>query len=221
MQKVFTAAEQQCILSSSAIAPNTLLWLLWAAKEAAFKIIAKIIQQPAFIHTKFQTSAIEINNQQGQMIVQYEQYAMHIYTVITHNYIHAYGALGDFTTLDALEPVDALDAFNVLDSFDKYADAKLTTNNNLDILTQLNVSARQITTEEQNAANSTPSTIIRMALKNSLAHSLHQQPDELQIVRASANNRMQPPYLLINGAPSTVNLSLSHHGDWIAWAFSI
>jgi phosphopantetheinyl transferase (holo-ACP synthase) len=46
LQRVFTDAERACI--AAAAAPDVMLWALWAAKETAYKIAAKVDLQAVF-----------------------------------------------------------------------------------------------------------------------------------------------------------------------------
>lgn len=51
LQRVFTQAEQCCIVNSSA--KNKLLWSIWAAKEASFKAGKKFLPPLVFAHKAF------------------------------------------------------------------------------------------------------------------------------------------------------------------------
>ena len=55
LQRVFTPKEQETILES--LDPDHTLWLLWAAKESAFKTVSKFLgTPPTFNHGLFQVS---------------------------------------------------------------------------------------------------------------------------------------------------------------------
>ena len=78
LNRVFTQDEQNCILQAAR--PETMLWLFWAAKEAAYKFISHLKGTPVFSHKAFQ---ITFNNKQLQ--AQYDAYGIDLtYDIISY-----------------------------------------------------------------------------------------------------------------------------------------
>lgn len=67
LQRVFTYSEQQAIQKS--LNPNKLLWLLWAAKEAAYKACQKEQLNLVFSHRSFAVTAESVLKLQQAALV--------------------------------------------------------------------------------------------------------------------------------------------------------
>ena len=73
---------------------------------------------------------------------------------------------------------------------------------------------RQLTSGEiERGDPETPSRAVRELLCERLAPRLGVNADELEVRR-----RGRVPFLWLRGKPAAIDLSLSHHGDWLAFA---
>jgi hypothetical protein len=52
VKRVFTAREAELVASSAS--PDTALWMLWAAKEAAYKVARKLAPDVIFAHSRYE-----------------------------------------------------------------------------------------------------------------------------------------------------------------------
>jgi hypothetical protein len=62
---------------------------------------------------------------------------------------------------------------------------------------------------------------VRLESRAHLASELAVAEERLEIVSAGGRTGRVPPAVLLDGLPAAVDLSLSHHGYWIAWALLI
>jgi phosphopantetheinyl transferase len=77
--------------------------------------------------------------------------------------------------------------------------------------------AQQFSTAERSSIKTPQSAQARMALKQALASHQKIETAQIQIIRPSHKGKPQPPYLLIDDQASLIDISLSHHGQWVAW----
>ena len=71
---------------------------------------------------------------------------------------------------------------------------------------------------EREAVHSRASAAVRIGAKADLAETLGLGRDRLEIVCGPGPRGRRPPRVLLDGAPAALDVSLSHHGAWIAWA---
>jgi len=99
MNRVFTAAERERILSAAA--PTLALWRTWAAKETAFKIASKLREGLVFAHQKFEVvpdTAAEPERAIGEAIglwasVHFDDLEIRVRWETARDYIHCVGQL--------------------------------------------------------------------------------------------------------------------------------
>lgn len=200
MQRVFTPQEQAAILEAKD--PETLLWLFWAAKEAAYKAISKIDSPPVFSHKLFEVSL----SPDKYWVVKYQEHIAKCYTHIVENQlVHVICVLYE------------------------------TQQNTLSLKTQCHQNIHKISKQEQlywqdganleNAFSATElesinhpeSAIARCKLKDHIEQQKQWPIDEIEVIRPSKNKKMHPPYLLYQGNKTEIDISLSHHGAYVAW----
>lgn len=202
--RVFTANEKEKISTSSH--PNLLLWMMWAAKETAYKIISKIKDPPVFSHKQFITNINKITFSKDKVTaagqVQYEDYSVALKFKGTEDYIHAKG----FFPKKAAKEEDYLVRSTVK---------------------QLNSSSRKITKwqnyfsiKELKTIHNEESKWVRLHAKKEIAKKLDLEQSRIQIIRPIKGNKTQPPIVLLDNKKSEIDISLSHHGRWLAWSFS-
>lgn len=75
---------------------------------------------------------------------------------------------------------------------------------------------------ELDAAPSTDreSFLVRASLLRHLSGCLERDPRELEIRRLKGNRGLGPPCVYIQGEPSDLDISMSHDGRFVAWAFT-
>lgn len=204
IHRVFCENEQNIICAAAV--PDRALWTLWAAKESAFKIYAKRTPNPAFSHRKFiclPRSAVDFSNKK-QVLLTVDcpgNSSVDIQVTLSKSCIHAcgtasgYGKSAQRWMVHGMERIDQRWAESVTD----------------DGLAQQFSAAERISIQTPQSAQ------VRTALKQALA--AHQKIDtaRMQIIRPSQRSKPQPPYLLIDDRPSPIDISLSHHGQWVAW----
>ena len=98
VERVFSREEKSAISVSKN--PDLTLWMFWAAKETAYKIISKITGPPVFSHKKFKTNfRKQISKSKSKIEVSYDAQKFQIELTTDTNYIHAVGAPAKMGTL--------------------------------------------------------------------------------------------------------------------------
>lgn len=98
VERVCREAERAQLATSAT--PHTLLWSFFAAKEAAFKVVAKLAPPPPFAHRRFVVSA-------DLRSVRYEGRELFLVVEVGERYVHAIASTHEATPLRAVERVDA------------------------------------------------------------------------------------------------------------------
>ena len=204
INRVFCSSEQHII--SAAALPDRALWTLWAAKESAYKIYAKRTSNPAFAHRKFicrppSVGDISSMKQASLKVDCPGDLSVEIQVKLSDSCIHARGSVGGDE-----KPVPHW-MLHGIERIDQRV-AKSMTGEAL---------AQQFSAAERNSIKTPQSAQVRMALKQALA--VHQKIDaaQIQIIRPGLKGKLQPPYLLVDDQASLIDISLSHHGQWVAW----
>jgi phosphopantetheinyl transferase len=63
------------------------------------------------------------------------------------------------------------------------------------------------------------SLFLRECLTQDLARYFHLKSSDININRIKENGELQPPYLFVSGKKSDIDISLSHDGQFVAYAF--
>ncbi len=204
MQRVFTAAEQDCI--NTADNPALTLWIFWAAKESAFKLVSKMCGPPVFSHPKFEVSAFRqtaASSFKAEVVYRNHSFS----TLITHTkgYIHAVG--GNL-------PADAWPQFLMISDVREIAPSVHAAWQNKAVW------HKAFTPAELESIHHATSALVRFFCKKSIAAALKIRTSQLQIIRPVEKKRPQPPFVLCNDRPCNIDISLSHHGSWLGWCFN-
>jgi len=152
--------------------PECLLWSLFAAKEAAYKVIAKM--RPG---TVFSPARFVIGDDARQ--ISYLDTTLHLRIAKGRDFVHA------VVSKDVAQPLSGI---------------------------------RRIPPEAD------PSSSARELLACSLAPRLGYTVEDLVVARdpdSDSWSGMGPPYVVVNGEPLGVDVSLSHHGLFVAFATSL
>jgi len=203
MERVFNEHERKTITSSEN--PDVALWLFWSAKETAFKVISKISEAPVFSHKKFETALLQQHGSKYDLSVTYNETNVCVEASATEEYVHATGfQQGLFARTD----------FKVKWDLHKISAAET------NVWQDNSTWQKYFSEAELQSIHHPNSALIRYHCKISIAKTLHLDTARLQILRQQKNEKSLPPFLLLDEKKSDIDISLSHHGDWLAWCFS-
>ena len=99
LDKIFTANEQLAILTAPN--PNTMVWLLWSMKEAAYKIVNRDTLTRFYSPHKFECSTILSQNSLTEGSVIYNGITYFTESEINHNFVYTIAT----TKISALKKV--------------------------------------------------------------------------------------------------------------------
>lgn len=201
MERVFCPAERRTI--SRASNPERLLWVHWTAKETAFKIISKLAGPPVFVHQRFVCTLTRETQEEISGEVTHDETRIPFRCLLAADYVHSVGVLGDDDGVAIYSDVAATEKTQRLQPVD-------------DDLNRHGFSAL-----ERESIHRRESALVRAYCKRAIAERLQVDLKRLQIVRPQRNHTSLPPYLLLDGKRVDVDVSLSHHGAYLAWAYSL
>ena len=191
LKKILTDTEIEQVRSSSH--PDAALWSFWACKEAAYKVIQKQTSDAASVPRRwsvgFQTP---VNSAVGLQTLKknYRDGAVWV-----PDFDAVYFRLFDFSSY--LHCI-ATNAFGVMDNIMAHVDRM---------------------PDQESSAGVDPSWFVRLNLIRSLAAALHIPEEDLRVIRETKNGVLTPPRLFIAGIPSGIELSISHDGRYVAYAY--
>jgi phosphopantetheinyl transferase (holo-ACP synthase) len=206
--RVYDADERAAI--REAADPDLEVWAHWAAKEAGFKVVSKLLgAPPAFVHRAFKVIWTEVLSGSpvvGAIVrrgaVTYEDLKAHVTVTLHPGGVHAVGfgapdALPDKAPLHPkVEPLDA---------------TARPWSGELEELRQ------RFTPRELDAVYSRHSAAVRLGARAELAGAMGVDERRLEIVCDPGPTSQRPPRVLLDGSPAPADVSLSHDGRWIAW----
>lgn len=194
VERVFTAFERDCIMEAPD--PDRALWRRWAAKEAAYKVVTKLLgSPPVFVHAAF---AVGIDPDGSRGTVAYREFTVpftlhegsdHLHTIA----VHAGGRNKNYRVVAGMEGADASPPLDAL--------------------------RRRFTPAERAFIHGVPSALVRLAARRDMAAALAVSQDDILILAADGPPGRVPPVVRIDGDLGQVDLSLSHDGRYVAWAF--
>jgi phosphopantetheinyl transferase (holo-ACP synthase) len=188
MARVFDLREREWIHASAD--PDRTLWLAWAAKEAAFKVVSKLEgAPPPFSHLRFLVS--ERDGRGG---------------------VVRYGAL-DIPFRE--EPGGGVEHLHVV-AWSPGEDASLEAR--VEALPEGPPPVEVLSDRERPAVYSPMSGWIRVLARADVARRLGIAEDGVEIVCAPGPPGRGIPWLFLHGEQSEWDVSLSHHGRFLAWA---
>ena len=211
LERIFGEEERAAI--AGATDSDLELWQRWAAKETAYKAVSKLRgSPPTFAHRAFVVSWAHSGEQDGSPgrrsgSVLYESTIIHIEAAWDRQTVHVVGWVGDPAHLrwdDMLR--------SRLARLDEPGAAWSGPRTELE---------RRLTPRELEAVYSKASVAVRIAARAAIADALAVDERRLEIVCAPGKPGRRPPHVLVDGEPGTVDVSLSHDGEWIAWAFAL
>lgn len=197
-ERVFTPGERARI--REAAHPDQELWTLWAAKEAAFKVISKLDDRPPV----FRHAAYEVVDPPGTPVSSL-----------------AWGDLRVGLGVDADEHRILVWAWN--GEAPEILVARASVRDALSILVldpdAEEWMAQRFREEERDAVHSLPSALVRLLVRRDAARVLGRGESDLTIVCPPGDTGRRPPFLHESGIVSRhADVSISHDGDQLAWA---
>ena len=198
VQRVFTASEQAGILAAED--PDRALWRRWAAKEAGFKVVSKVLgSPPVFAHTAF---VVDLDADMSGGIVTYREFTV------------------PFTLVEGLDHVHTV-AVHSRDDGPEPSVVVGIESSDTDVRPPLDSLQDRFTLEERAFIRSVPSALVRLAARRDMASSLAVPESDLLILGAEGAPGRVPPVVRVGGVEGLVDLSLSHDGRYVAWAFVV
>lgn len=198
LERVFTREERERIRRSGR--PDLEVWLLWAAKEAAFKVISKLQgEPPVFRHRAFQvtddpgSAVTEVRYGEARLAVEVE-------ADTTRALAWAWnGGMPEILIARATVP-EALRILGLGPVREEWE-------------------AVHLRPEERESIHSLPSALVRLLARRDAARMLGVGERDLTIVCAPGVPGRRPPFVYRGGSlEAALDISLSHHGGELAWA---
>jgi hypothetical protein len=177
----------------------TVLWRLWAAKEAAFKVATKVRgAAPPFVHAAFRVEPVDATP--GFGFVEWEDQRIRVHW---HQEPGRVGVVGwnGIADPEAIEwgwgPDAALDP---------------------EPGSALEPLLERLTERERRPVHSRGSALVRLAARAAAAVALAVEESRVEVVSGEGPKGRTPPHVLLDGEVAPLDVSLSHHGRWLAWA---
>lgn len=214
IRRIFAPEEASRILSATE--PNRLLWLMWAAKEAAFKVVSKEAERaPVFRHASFVTCLEPGGDDEAATAtlvrgtVTYEGAAFPFRGDMNQERIHAVS----WSWSENDEPAKTISTGEAAVGGTAVSLRKGSAG--FDILLQ-----ERFTLRERRSIHGPKAAYARLLARRAVADTLKMDESRLEIVCGPEPTGRTPPRLLLDGQPSLVDVSISHHGSLVAWAFA-
>jgi hypothetical protein len=74
---------------------------------------------------------------------------------------------------------------------------------------------------ERTPVHSRGSALVRLAARAALATALHADEARVAVITREGPKGRMPPVAMLDGRAAPADVSLSHHGRWIAWAIRL
>ena len=226
LRRVCSEREQEDVLSSED--PDRALWIRWAGKEAAFKTVSKALgTPPIFIHSHFEVTVLEptwvestrarshrVSQEKGGENpgdssdppvtrfgeVKYLDFLLPLRIELVGTALHA-------VTWLTSSPVD-IPPFS-------WGSTQMSKNDQ----NWKEVLEPEFSPTEWACISHQASALARIAARRSMASTLNLAEEDLEIGCGPGKPGRRIPLVLFRGREIPVDLSLSHHGRLLAWAF--
>jgi phosphopantetheinyl transferase (holo-ACP synthase) len=214
--RVFDLEEREAIATEGG--SDVELWSRWAAKEAAFKAISKVIGlQPTFLHRTFKVEWAgerEADAGEGARDDPEESvvrrgavlHADHVARVSVRLRPGAVHAVAFCTPNGEAPAVDLHRRVARLDESGSCWAGRLE-----DLM-------GRFSQREAGAVRSLESAAVRLGARQDVARMLGVLEERVEIVCDPGPATRRPPRVLVDGRGAPADVSLSHDGRWIAWA---
>ena len=201
--RVFAPEERAAI--SAASAPAVALWVRWAAKEAAYKVVTKLLgAPPPFTHAAFVVEETSANDG----VVRYGRHRVPFRLARGDSPLHVV-AVGAHE-----EAWPAADGEGELRS----GVAPLPTGDGARTGELAEPLRSRFTSRELAAIHTLPSALVRLEARAELSRMLDVAERRLEIICEFGVVGRSPPVVLLDGQGTHADVSLSHHGNWLGWS---
>lgn len=213
LRRVFTDAEAAWIRAGEELdARDRRLWTLWAAKETAFKIFSKVLgAPPVFIHRAFECHPAKGGAPGSWGTVQWEGMEAAMALDDHGELLHMVGWAG------RVPPPPELMSRSRVRRLDSAAREAAGPNPEEEWARFLEF---HFTEAEANPIHSLPSALVRLLARGEAATALGVEESRIQLICGEGPKGRTPPRLLVDHGPAALDVSLSHHGRFIAWVLS-
>ena len=183
--------------------PDAALWSLWACKEAAYKVLKKQTSDAAFVPRRWSVHF-------GSLSPAVERPDTTLYEAR-----HEDQKPTEFTTGDVLISENKSIPFLL---FSSGAYVHCLAADRLDVLDKANWRIDALPEGDQQGND--PSAFARSCLTRALSAFFGYDPCQIKIFRAQENDgELQPPVVYRDGIKADIDVSLSHDGQFVAYAF--
>jgi len=193
MRKVLATDEQQAVLNSDH--PDGFLWAFWAAKETAYKAISKSHPDVTSAPRRYPVildSKKKTNPLTGEVITPHGIVPIKI--IFHEDYVHCIGMAGRFQDLK---------------------------NRDLDDIVFGLVETNPGEEAGSDSLSERESFMVRTVAKERIASRLGLNSDEIHIIRNKNFEKHGPPIVYFKGQKNNIDISLSHDGRFVAYAFLV
>jgi len=198
LARILDDAERRTL--AAAADPGVELWAFWAAKEAAYKVASKLRgTPPVFVHAAFSVAWTAVGGGRRRGRVTYRELVMPVEAWTHGAAVHALSAVGTQMPfarcgIERLGPPPEEWSARLAELMPRF------------------------TASEADAVHSFPSAAVRLLARPALAQALGADEADVEIVCEPGVTGRRPPRVLLAGRPAPCDVSLSHHGSWVAWA---
>jgi len=193
LRKILTDTEIEQVRNSCN--PDTALWSFWACNEAAYKVIQKKTSGAAFVPRRWSVHYQARVDSPGGLPPAAGHYGDGEVVIANSDPVY----LRLFTFPSYIHCL-AADESRGIDQIMAHVDA---------------------IPERTGPQGTDPSLFVRMRLIRSLAGDLCRPEEDLRIIREKKKDGLGPPVLYIADAPSAIDLSISHDGRYVAYAYIV
>lgn len=233
VERVFAEVERERIKCGPD--PDLEIWLGWAAKEAAYKVISKLRgEAPIFAHRAFvvrwdlDEAPREHDDEEGDDwdasadstgsfdfsragVVHYEDFVLpvRVQAAVESGFVHALSWQAPGVAA-ASSPMPK-GIMRAVERLDRPGAPWSGGRESLE---------SRLTEREREPVHSLLSAAVRVGARHDACKLLDVEPHRLEIVCRPGRIGRRPPVVLVDGAPASVDVSFSHDGPWIAWALA-
>ena len=213
LARILADDERRWLETRSGVSADEALWALWAAKEAAYKVVTGLEgRAPVFRHATYRATVEELPAPGGSLVparVRHQGRDIPVRMTRAGRCLVALawapgidaeggGLPGDLrwkaTELEALHRARGVPGLDALMS-------------------------GHLTPDEARAVHSLPSALVRLGARHEAAEALARDEADVSIVCAEGPAGRVPPRVYVDGLPTgSAAVSLSHHGGWGGWA---
>lgn len=210
-------ADEEARLVAGSSRPDVLLWLLWGAKEAAYKVASKLRRRPPpFNHARFRVrfagragpGLLEGPGPGPRGRVAWEELELPFRASVQPERIHVLSWSPQGEPDPREMPPGISSGVQALPEEGPAEDWRAGL-------------ADRFTEREWGAIHAWPSALVRLEARAELARRLDVDQGRLQIVCPGDAPGRTPPEVLLDGDETPADVSLSHHRRFVAWAVAV